>query len=70
LVSWEVVEATNSEGISVLSTVPEIVVFAWQYHLDKIIEVEATVFINVEESDEIIAFAFSGGEYTVISQEV
>ena len=69
-VSWKRVVSANMSGWSVQGSVSEVVVFAWEHHLEELIVAESLVSIAVEENNKGVEFTFTDVINCVISKEV
>ena len=69
-VSWEHVVSTNMSGWSVEGSVSQVVVFAWEHHLEELIVAESLVSIAVEENNKGVELTFTDVINCVVSKEV
>jgi hypothetical protein len=68
-VSREELTWKNRWSISGDSSISEIVVLAWQTHLDELIECESLVTIAIEETNKVVGLRFGNAKDSVVSQE-
>ena len=68
-VSWEDLVGEHSWGNSHGGSVSEVVILAWEEHLDELIESESLVSITIEEGNEVVGLGVRNVVDSVVSQE-
>ena len=69
-VSWKVVVSATSSGGSVKSSVSQVVVLAWEKHLEELLEGESSIAIVVKELHKGVGLRLSDMVDTIVSEEI